>query len=104
VLFRSLAVFGISDGCENASWFTKTKSQYRSNGPLVDPNMPSADFWSSIARTVADLPELLRARGMSESEIQGETNKLFEQFLLGGNATLKSERDDKTIALAVNLP
>ena len=100
----SLAVFGISDGCENASWFTKTKSQYRSNGPLVDPNMPSADFWSSIARTVAELPELLRARGMSESEIQGETNKLFEQFLLGGNATLKSERDDKTIALAVNLP
>jgi len=100
----SSVAFCISDGCENASWFTKTKPQYRSNGALVDPNVPSAEFWASIAKTVAELPNKFRAEGMPESEIQGETDKLFAKFLLVGNSTLKSERDDKTIALAVNLP
>ena len=100
----SSAVFCISDGCENASWFTKTKPQYRSNGPLVDPNMPSAEFWAAIAKTVAELPDKFKEQGMPESDIQGETDRLFAQFLLSGNPTLKAERDDKSIALAVNLP
>ncbi len=100
----SSAVFCISDGCESASWHTKTKPQYRTSGALVDPNIPSSEFWASIAKTVAELSDKFRAQGMPESEIQVETDRLFVQFLLGGNSTLKAERDDKTIALAVNLP
>ena len=100
----SAVVFCISDGCENASWFTKTKPQYRNNGALVDPNMPSSEFWAAIAKTVAELPNKYNAQGMSESEIQEEMDKLFAQFLLSGNQTLRAERDDKTIAIAVNLP
>jgi hypothetical protein len=100
----SSAVFCISDGCENASWFTKTKAQYRAHGPLVDPNIPSADFWASIASTVVELPGQLMAKGMVQPEVQNETDRLFAQFILAGNPTLKAERDDKTIALAVNLP
>ena len=100
----SSAAFCISDGCENASWFTKTKPQYRNNGALVDPNVPSAEFWGSIAKTVAELPDKFRAQGMLDTDIQANMDKLFAQFLLVGNPTLQSERDDKTIALAVNLP
>lgn len=104
ISLASSAVFCISDGCESASWHTKTKPQYRTNGALVDPNIPSSEFWAAIAKTVAELPDKFRAEGKPESEIQGETDRLFSQFLLGGNLTLKAERDDKTIALAVNLP
>jgi len=104
IAMASSAVFCISDGCESASWHTKTKPQYRNNGALVDPNIPSSEFWASIAKTVAELSDKFRAQGMPESEIQVETDRLFAQFLLGGNSTLKAERDDKTIALAVNLP
>ena len=100
----SSAAFCIRDGCENASWFTKTKPQYRNNGALVDPNVPSAEFWGSIAKTVAELPDKFRAQGMLDTDIQANMDKLFAQFLLVGNPTLQSERDDKTIALAVNLP
>jgi len=101
--FRSSAVFCISDGCESASWFTKTKAQYCNNGPLVDPNVPSATFWGSISAQLVSLKNNLSGQKLDEVEIQTQTNNLFKKFLLEGNAVLASERDDKTIALAVNL-
>jgi len=101
----SSAVFCISDGCETASWFTKTKPQYINIGSLVDPNTPSADFWSSIANTLVKYTAEQISENKSYSKIQENINKVFSDFLHtgNGNPVLKNEKDDKTIALAVNL-
>lgn len=101
----SSAVFCISDGCETASWFTKTKPQYNNHGSLVDPNLPSAVFWSSIANTLVKYSAEQISENKNYLEIQENINKVFSDFLHtgNGNAELKKEKDDKSIALAVNL-
>lgn len=88
---RTRSVMALSDGPEGVCWHMSTKDRTGTN--IVDPNVPSANFFTKIAN------QLVAA---TKSKVpQSDLDKLWSDFLTGGNEQLFKEPDDKTLLIAV---
>jgi hypothetical protein len=88
---RSRAVVALSDGPESVCWHVSTLNQ--AGDGLIDPNMPSADFFGKIANQLA---------GAAAQKIpQDKLDEAWAKFLKDGNPQLASEIDDKTLLVAL---
>ncbi|PHX83398.1 MAG: hypothetical protein CK537_06015 [Flavobacteriales bacterium] len=88
---RTRSVMALSDGPEGVCWHMSTKD--RTGTKIEDPNVPSANFFTKIAN------QLVAA---TTSKVpQSDLDKLWSDFLTGGNEQLLKEPDDKTLLIAV---
>jgi|GEM_PF-3510747 len=88
---RTRSVIALSDGPEGVCWHISTKD--RAGTKVEDPNVPSANFFTKIAN------QLVAA---TESKVpQDQLDKLWGDFLAGGNPQLSEETDDKTLLIAI---
>lgn len=88
---RTRSVMALSDGPEGVCWHMSTKD--RTGTKIEDPNVPSANFFTKIAN------QLVAA---TTSKVpQNDLDKLWSDFLTGGNEQLSKEPDDKTLLIAV---
>ena len=81
----------LSDGCEKAAF--ECNLYDAENEVYYDPNRPFPLFFKS---NIDIIPKLFE-NGLSQDEV----NTNWQAFLAGGNETLKTESDDKTLILAV---
>jgi hypothetical protein len=88
---RTRSIMALSDGPEGVCWHMSTKD--RTGTKIEDPNVPSSNFFTKIAN------QLIAA---SASKVpQSDLDKLWADFLTGGNEQLAKELDDKTLLIAV---
>jgi hypothetical protein len=88
---KTRSIIALSDGPEGVCWHMSTKD--RTGTRIEDPNVPSANFFTKIAN------QLIAA---STSKVpQTDLDKLWGDFLTGGNEQLAKEPDDKTLLIAV---
>jgi hypothetical protein len=88
---KTRSIIALSDGPEGVCWHMSTKD--KTGTKIEDPNVPSANFFTKIAN------QLIAA---STSKVpQPDLDKLWGDFLTGGNEQLAKEPDDKTLLIAV---
>jgi len=83
----------LSDGCEKASFQINLFDE--ENEKYFDPNLPYPKFFNPNV----DALKKLHNSGKTQIEI----NELWAEFLINGNPKFKTETDDKTMILGVNL-
>jgi hypothetical protein len=89
---RTRAIMALSDGPEGVCWHVSTKD-VDGGEKLIDPNVPSANFFGKIANQLAGAS----AQKVPQSELDG----FWAKFLTSGNDQLANEIDDKTLLLAL---
>jgi hypothetical protein len=85
------AIVALSDGPESVCWHVSTLD--RAGLKLIDPNLPSGDFFGKITNQLS----LASAQQTSQADLDAS----WTQFLSGGNPQLASEVDDKTLLIAL---
>lgn len=88
---RVRGIVALSDGPESVCWNVSTKDV--TGTKIVDPNLPAGLFFEKISN------QLIAARRSNVT--QEELDKLWNNFLKDGNASLASQVDDKTIVFAL---
>lgn len=87
------AVVALSDGPESVCWHVSTLNQ--EGDKLVDPNLPSGDFFGKITNQLA--------QASSQQTSQADLDRSWAKFLTDGNPQLASETDDKTLLIALRV-
>jgi len=89
---RTRSIVALSDGPETVCWHVLTKSKDGAD-KLIDPNMPSSNFFGKIASQLAGAS----AKKVSQEDLDG----FWAKFLATGNEQLAAEIDDKTLLIAL---
>ena len=89
---RIRAIMALSDGPEGVCWHVSTKGKDGVD-KLIDPNMPSANFFGKIANQLAGAS----AKKVSQEDLDG----FWAKFLATGNEQLAAVIDDKTLLIAL---
>jgi hypothetical protein len=87
------AIVALSDGPESVCWHVATLD--REGLKLIDPNLPSGDFFGKISNQLA--------QASLKQASQADLDASWAQFLTGGNPQLASEVDDKTLLIALRV-
>lgn len=92
VSVRTRSIVALSDGPESVCWHVATKPE-SGEEKLIDPNIPSANFFGKIANQLAGAS----AKKVAQDDLDG----FWANFLTSGNEQLEKEVDDKTLLVAL---